>query len=129
MYRTLIKSGFCLVLVALVGVAVSPSMSDAAPGGGNQKGNIEGVVVDQNNDPVAGATVQLFADIPGLIDYLAETTTDSDGEFRFRRLAPDDYSVVATLLTPSFACSGSASVTVVAKQTVNVTVTVTCQSF
>ncbi len=115
----------CLVLAGLVGLSLTPNRSLAA---GPKFGNLAGVVVDQNGDPLAGATVQLYIDEPGFIDYVAEKITNADGEFLFKKLAPDDYSVVATRLTPSEACSGNATATVLAGQTANVTVTATCQS-
>ncbi len=115
-----------LMLAGIVGLALRPSASNAAPGG--PKGNLSGVVVDQDGDLLAGATVQLYVDAPGVIDYVAEKITNASGQFLFKKLTPDDYSVVATRLTPSEACSGSTTATVTAGNTANVTVTATCQS-
>jgi len=121
----------CCVLAGLltfgvVVVAAAPHLSHAA--GPPKKGNLTGVTVDQFGDPVAGATVQLFRDAND-IDYFAETTSDDNGEFSFKRLPADDYTVSALrrVINPIEACSGSAAATVVARQTTNVTVNMTCQ--
>jgi hypothetical protein len=124
MQRKIVTIGLCALFVGMVGLLALPGLSSAAPMKGPQNGTIEGVVVDENGAPVAFATVQLFADIPGIIDYLAETTADEDGKFKFKRVAAGDYTVVALFLTPGLVLIGNAPVTVVAKQTTQVTVVV-----
>ena len=81
-----------------------------------------------NGSPAAGATVQLYGG-PGYIDYVAETVSDSNGTFRFRRINVGNYEVRAYRLGGGGACTGSAPVTVVNGQTTNVTVAMTCQIF
>ena len=81
-----------------------------------------------NGSPAAGAIVQLFGGV-GFIDYVAQTTSDSSGSFRFRRIAAGSYSCVAQRLGSGMVCSGNAPVTVVAGQTASVTVNMSCQSF
>ncbi|MBU0756098.1 MAG: hypothetical protein KJ645_13225, partial [Planctomycetes bacterium] len=73
---------------------------------------------------VGYATVRLYADIPGIIDYVAETTADSNGHFSFSRISAGVYNVNAMYLTPGLVLMGNASVTVTAGQTVQVTVVV-----
>ena len=99
-------------------------LSEAAPPPG--RGDITGLVLA---DGVAapGSTVQLFNGSG--IDYVAETVTNSSGNFRFRKIAAGDYTVTASRFGGGAACSGNAPVTVVSGQTVNVTVSMTCQIF
>jgi hypothetical protein len=108
--------GLGLGLLARWGVAAPP-----------QRGDIAGVVL-AGGAPAAGATVQLFGG-PGFIDHVAETVTNSAGEFRFRRIAVGSYSITASRFGQGQVCSGSAPVTVVNGQTTTVTVAMDCQSF
>lgn len=110
------------LLLGLIGLSLFVSPSEAAP---PQRGDIVGLVL-ANGAPAAGATVQLYGGA-GFIDYVAETTSDSAGNFRFRRIAAGSYSVSAYRLSQGQACSGNAPVTVVAGQTANVTVSMNCQ--
>ena len=91
------------------------------------RGDISGLVL-ANGAPAPGSTVQLYGGSP-FIDYVAETTTNSAGTFRFRRIAAGNYEVRASRPPLGMACTGSAPVTVVAGQTANVTVEMTCQVF
>jgi hypothetical protein len=99
---------------------------DAVAAPPNSKGTITGTVT-RDGSPAAGATVRLYGE--GGIDYLAETTTDSSGNYRFRRVRAGDYSVVATALSTNLTCHGSAPATVVGGQTTVVNVAMTCQVF
>ncbi len=110
------------LLLSWIGLGLLVTPSEAAP---PQRGDIAGLVL-ADGAPAAGATVQLYGG-SGFIDYVAETVSDSAGKFRFRRIAAGSYNVSAFRLTPTQACSGSAPVTVVAGQTANVTVNMTCQ--
>ena len=124
MLGKIVSIGLCVLFAGIIGLLVFPGMSSAGPMKGPQTGTIEGVVVDENGAPVGYATVWLFADIPGIIDYLAETTTNQDGEFTFKRVAAGDYNVHAHFLTPGLMLMGNAPATVVAKETTQVTVEV-----
>ena len=112
------------LLVGWLGLGLFAKRGEAAP---PQRGDIAGLVT-ANGSPAAGATVQLFNG-PGFIDYVAETTTNSAGEFRFRRIAVGNYNCVASRLALGMVCQGSAPVTVVNGQTTNVTIDMTCQVF
>lgn len=115
---------FIFVFAFLLGW-VGLSVSEAAPP--PARGDISGLVL-ADGVPAPGSTVELYGG-PGFIDYVAQTTTNSSGGFRFRRIAVGSYSVVANRLSQGRACTGSAPVTVVAGQTANVTVAMTCQVF
>ena len=105
-------------------LVVLTSLSDAAPLKNPKTGNIEGVVVDEFGDPVGGATVQLYANFPGYIDWVSQTTSNGDGTFTFKRMGPGNYTINAHILSPGFILMGTAPVTVVAGQTAQVTVVV-----
>ena len=109
------------LLLGWLGLGLFASRSEAAP---PQRGDIAGLVT-ANGSPAAGATVQLFNG-PGFIDYVAETTTDSSGNFRFRRIAVGNYSANASRLGLGMVCTGNAPVTVVNGQTTNVTINMNC---
>ena len=112
------------VLLCCLGLVLLAKKGDASP---PQRGDIAGLVL-ANGSPAAGATVQLFGG-PGFIDYVAQTTSDSAGQFRFRRIAVGSYSANASRLGTGMVCTGNAPVTVVNGQTTNVTVSMDCQSF
>ncbi len=63
---------------------------------------------DAEHDPVVGAVIQLY-DANG--DLVAETTTDSNGEYHFEGLPPGDYSLVE--ITPEDLIDGGANAGVV----------------
>lgn len=113
-----------LSMFAFLGLSLQPAVSHAAP---PNTGSMSGVVLDQFGDPVGGATVQLYVSQPGFIDYFAQTTADSNGQFSFRRLPAGDYSVVGMRLTLIEICFGSTTATVAPRQNTDVTVNVTCQ--
>jgi hypothetical protein len=74
----------------------APGTSDAPPIGGPAEvsettGGIEGVVVDESIQPLAGALV-------GLKDSSVTTTTGPDGKFSFSNLPPGKYVVLANAL-------------------------------
>jgi len=96
------------VLATTEGLRADPS----GGGGGPKRGTIVGEVVGPSG-PVGGATVMLFDGVA--IDQVAETITDANGNFEFRRVAEGDYTLTAISLSPP--CAGSASVAVVARQT------------
>jgi hypothetical protein len=104
--------------------AVAPNASIAAPPA--SKGTITGTVTS-NGEPFAGATVQLYGE--GGIDWLKETTSDSNGNYSFKKVNPGEYSVVALALSTSLVCQGSAPATVVGGQTTVVNVEMTCEVF
>ena len=115
------------VLACVALVLAQPQLALARPGSAGPKiGSLVGVVSFDDGLPGGGVTVQLFR--PGSIDfdYFAQTTTGSDGSYRFRRLPADDYSVLATFLTPEFACVGNTSATVAAGETTSANVTLKC---
>jgi hypothetical protein len=112
------------LLVSVIGLVVLAERADAAPPG---RGDIAGLVL-ANGSPKAGAIVQLYNG-PGYIDYVAETTSDSTGHFKFRKLLAGNYSCVAQSLSSGGICNGNAPATVVAGQTTNVTVEMTCVVF
>ena len=114
-----------LFLFALLFGWIAMPVSDAAQP--PARGDIAGLVL-ANGAPAAGATVQLYGG-SGFIDHVAETISGSNGTFRFRRIAAGNYEVRASRLAQGAACTGSAPVTVVAGQTANVTVEMTCQIF
>jgi protocatechuate 3,4-dioxygenase beta subunit len=60
-------------------------------------GTIEGVVLDKDDKPVAGATVLLVPDAPlrGRHDRFADLATDQNGRYKFDNVAPGDYKVFA----------------------------------
>ena len=55
---------------------------------------VEGVVVDENDQPLAGANVQLFDERSGVHRYGA--ATDADGAFRFDAVRPGRYQFVVS---------------------------------
>ncbi len=118
-----------LVLSAAACLIAGPLALDAAPGGGNQRGNIDGTTVRTDGSALGNVTVQLYANSGGNYDWVAETISDADGSFSFRRIQAGSYTLSGALLTvpPTESCSGSAPVSVVARQTANVTLTLTCQ--
>ena len=120
MFRKLALIGLLFLVVGMIGLAVS----DAAPLKSPKTGTIVGLVLDELGDPVAGATVQLYANFPGYIDWVAQTTSGGDGKFSFKRVGPGDYTINAHILSPGFILMGTAPVTVVAGQTASVTVVV-----
>ena len=124
MRRSFLSILLSTILLAWIGPGLLGSKAEAAPP--PPRGDISGLVL-ADGVPAAGAIVQLYGGV-GFIDYVAETVSDSSGHFRFRRIAAGSYSVVAYRLSPSQACTGNAPVTVVAGQTVNVTVSMSCQS-
>jgi Carboxypeptidase regulatory-like domain len=61
-------------------------------------GSIDGVVKDPSGGVVAGAAVEISYPVSG---YQRETTTGSDGSFKFTNVPFNTYHLVAT--TPGFA--------------------------
>src|SRR5262245_39765498 len=106
MTRRILELGVLACAIAGLCLAAIPDASIAAPPA--SKGTITGTVT-KDGSPAAGATVRLYGE--GAIDYLAETTSDSSGNYRFRRVNAGDYSVVATALSTNLTCHGSASAT------------------
>lgn len=124
MIRKIVLMGLCLVLAGLVGLIAIPDDLQAAAFKGAKTGNITGVVEDTSGNPVAGAQVQLYATIPGYYDYVAQTISGPDGTFVMKRIQPGNYNAVAMYLTPGLFLMGNTPVTVVAGQTVNITIVV-----
>jgi hypothetical protein len=62
-----------------------------------QTGELGGIVLDENAEPLAGVRVILTS--PQMIGGARETTTDVDGGFRFPGLDPGDYTI--TLSSPA----------------------------
>ena len=124
MMRRMLKLGVLACAFAGLWLTVMPDALIAAPP--SSKGTITGTVT-RDGALAAGATVRLYGE--GGIDYLAETTTDSAGNYRFRRVNAGDYSVVATNSDTSLVCHGSAPATVVGGQTTVVNVAMTCEVF
>jgi hypothetical protein len=76
-------------------------------------GTISGSVVDQSNDPLPGATVELLSGTT----VMDSTTTDANGDFDFADIAAGTYTVRATLTgyeedssTVNLAAGGAATV-------------------
>jgi len=64
---------------------------------GTTPGSVEGVVVNQNRDPVPNVTVSLLPD-PGRrtrIDLYKTVSTDASGRFKIERMPPGDYVAFA----------------------------------
>ena len=124
MRRSIVWALVCTFLVSAIGLGLLAERGQAAP---PPRGDIAGLVL-ANGSPKAGATVSLYGGV-GYIDWVAQTTSDSSGNFRFRRIAAGDYSVVAQSLGGGGACNGNTPATVVAGQTTNVVVEMTCVVF
>ncbi len=89
-----------LTLGALLGLLV------ASPAAGQQPwGSLSGQVVDPHNQPVAGATVRLYARNSS-VEWA--TTTPLEGAYRFDRVPPGEYLLEAK--TANFALAGAATV-------------------
>ncbi len=111
------------LLLGWMALGVLTPVGEAAP---PSTGEITGTVL-ADGVPLGGAKVQLQNDSGGIAAPLA--TTNSSGQFRFRKVAAGNYSVSAAKFG-SPVCHGSAvPVTVTAGQTSNVTVNVTCEVF
>jgi hypothetical protein len=114
-----------VLLPAALALLAPALYTQAAPGGGGGGGT--GTIVGEAVSPVyggiGGATVLLFR--AGTIDQVAQTVTDADGYFTFRRVPTGDYTVTVTSLNPN--CSGSSSFTVRSRQQIIVVVGMNCQ--
>jgi hypothetical protein len=64
---------------------------------GADSGTLEGVVVDRNRNPLAGARVVLVPDVPRRqrADLFRTTTSDDFGRYRLQGIAPGSYSLFA----------------------------------
>ena len=80
---------------------LSPTEAAAPPA----RGDITGLVL-ADGVPAPGSIVQLYGGSG--IDYVAETVTNSSGNFRFRRVTVGIYTVNASRLGGGGACTGSA---------------------
>ena len=79
-----------LLLFAALLLQSPPTMNSQAPA------SIEGIVVDQQMQPVAGAEVNAFWDPPPMVyqpDQLPRTNADTAGKFVIRNLVPGRYRV------------------------------------
>jgi hypothetical protein len=76
-------------------------------------GNISGSVVDDTGKPISGATVQAVSP-----SQTGSATTAASGRFTLLSLAPDTYTV--SVSAPGYAAFSQPGVTVLATQTVNV---------
>jgi hypothetical protein len=109
------------LFIASDGLLAGPPGGPGGGGGGGPKtGTIVGEVVGASG-PIAGATVMLFDGVA--IDQVAETVSDANGNFQFKKVREGTYTVTAISFDPP--CSGSSTVTVVAKK--QVVVIVACQ--
>ena len=122
MQRSFVWIVLSALLAGAIGLGLFSSRAVAAP---PSTGDISGVVL-AGGSPSAGATVTLSGGV-GYIDWVAQTTTDSAGKFKLRRIAAGSYNANASKLSLSQVCFGNAPVTVVAGQTTNVTIEMTCQ--
>jgi hypothetical protein len=116
--RTRVKVGAAVIAALLV---LTLSTSTIYAKGGPKTGSIEGEVIGPNG-PIGGASVYLFGE--GSFDWVAETFTDADGCFEFRRILAGDYTVTALSLEPP--CHGNAPVTVVPRETASVVINMDC---
>src|SRR6267378_53198 len=82
--RLSICTGFVLGIVLLLTAAPAKAQS------GNS-GSIEGVVKDASGGVVAGATVEISYAVSG---FQRETTTESDGSFKFTNVPFNSYHLV-----------------------------------
>ena len=112
---------FILMSVFLLGWLGSRPTEAAAP---PQTGEITGTVLAFGS-PAAGATVTLYGGV-GYIDWVAQTTTNSSGTFRLRRVPAGSYNLVANRFALGMICQGSQPVAVVAGLGTNVTVAMDC---
>jgi len=84
--------------------APTPTPDGGGGGGGTYTGSITGIVMDENQNAVAGAQVSLDYQIKGLergtpravSRAVAVTTSGSDGRYAFTGVAPGSYTVTAT---------------------------------
>jgi hypothetical protein len=86
-----------ITVILVLGMALFFAAGPANAQLGNA-GSIEGVVKDSSGGVVAGAKVEISYPVSG---YRRETTTDSDGVFRFTNVPFNTYHLVVT--TPGFA--------------------------
>ncbi|MHC5211696.1 MAG: carboxypeptidase-like regulatory domain-containing protein [Planctomycetota bacterium] len=119
--RTLSVAVLSLLTLLLASHGLFASPPGGPPGGGGGKtGTIVGEVVGASG-PVAGATVMLFDGVA--IDQVAETFSDANGNFQFKKVRTGTYTVTAISFNPP--CSGSTTVSVAPKKIV--AVVVACQ--
>jgi Carboxypeptidase regulatory-like domain len=83
------KFGTLLHLACLVIVSLACVMSAYAQGG-QTTGAVRGIVTDTTGALVAGAKVTISSKTS---NYRAETTSTSEGEYRFSDLIPGDYNI------------------------------------
>ena len=81
--------------IILVVAWVAALGSGVLAGRGGNRAQIDGRVVHENGQSIAGATVQLTGD-----NGTTFTKTDRRGTFRFSKLAPGRYTVTAFVLEP-----------------------------
>jgi hypothetical protein len=58
-------------------------------------GAVQGVVRDQNQQPVSGATILLAPDRRSRADLFESTTSDQNGHYEFAAIAPGNYKLFA----------------------------------
>ena len=88
MFRTTTSklTGTRLLVVLVAAVVLVGSVSPVAATPPQPPHNVDGVVTDQNGDPVAGVTVEAVHD--GSV--VASATTDSNGRYDFDVPDPDE---------------------------------------
>jgi len=93
--------------ILFVAVCISAQTQPPAPAPNSEEpavGTISGSVVSETGQPLAGATV-VIRELNGLSPSRSSTTTDSEGVFRIKGLAPAVYAISASLpayVTPLF---------------------------
>src|SRR5258708_35890006 len=89
------RLSLCMILVVGFVVLLTAGPAEAQLG---NSGSIEGVVKDPTGGVIAGATVEISYPVSG---FHRETTTGSDGDFRFTNVPFNPYHLAVT--APSFA--------------------------
>jgi hypothetical protein len=58
-------------------------------------GAVEGVALDKNQQPAAGATIVLVPDRRSRMDLFKSTTSDQNGHYEIASIPPGDYKLFA----------------------------------
>jgi len=117
--KHLLGAGSALRVLALVGAGVAAGTIATAPAVAQDytSGSVGGTVTDEAGSPVSGATVTLTSTDQG---FTRNTTTSSNGSFRFASLPSGNYTVhVSSASTPDFTAT---DVRVIAGQTASLAI-------
>jgi hypothetical protein len=120
MTRRILRLSVVACAFAALWMVVIPGASVAAPP--SSKGTISGTATKDG----AGFAGVARLRVSGTFGYIAQTTSDANGQFTFKKVNAGDYIVDVTSTATSLVCHGSAPVSVVGGQTAVVNVAVTC---